>query len=562
MRCLSESPVDFLSLSCESLGLPYGYPVVFGGPFAMLGALFMWAFGMGSDGAYTLSSASFLGIALFSGYALIRRLGAGRAVAMGAAVTYLVSPTILGLQGFGGTFFGFALLPAYALADVLMIEALAKRRWATVAVAFVPFAGVKVFALFMDGYSFVAAGLISLALWAEWTLRKQRISKVRRFAGPGLLLGANLCAVAVYTAYESSDYGKPALPIFRALGLDLITLVSPSEFLWLAKEAGWAVNRSGLWGDGSNIHYNYIGFVCLALAMIALLSKATSRRTVALAIAGVVALVLSFGPALKLNEAGPPADGFPPSHASYVMQEGEALELPWSGLFTSVPGLDSMRATYRWFGVTRFVLIVLAALGASVLLGKGRVMQWTGAVLAILAVVELSPAFLRHASAYQSRRAQMEAFTEQVEPELVGASDVGDRVFFLNYDGSHNDWLVNYLAPAAGLSTYNAGGDKNYVLAAQRWPEEVVALAGSEVSSDDVHRALRSGRVDAVIVPFFHLRQDAYSWPPSSEKRVSIKEQYSEILGDSGLEVDTGEWLAVVTLGSSLDGGSTLSALE
>lgn len=546
MRCLSQSWQYLVSLSCESLGFPHGYAILTGGPHVALGAVLMWLPGVGSGGAYIFSSAVFLGFAFIGGYGLMKRLGAGWMVAVGASVTYLISPTIFGMQGFGGTFFGFALLPAYALADLLMIEVLEKRRWTTVAAAFIPFAGMKTLALFMDGYSFVAAGLVGAALWLEWAVRKGTVTRGRRFAGPGLLLGANLCAAGAYTAFESTDYGKPALAIFRGLGLDLVTLVSPSEFLWFAREAGWAVNRSDLWGDGSNVHYNYIGFICLALAVAALVRRPFPRRHGALALAGVAALVLSFGPALKFDVERPSADGVP-SHSAYAMPEGEALELPWSEVFVSLAGLDSMRATYRWFGVTRMVLILLAGLGVTALLKKGGATRVAAIVLAIAAVVELSPDFLGRAAAYRDRRTQMDEVTEQVEKDLVAASDAGDRVFFLNYDGSRNYWLSNYLAPAASLTAYNAAGDKNHALAAQEWPEEVAALAPADVSADDLNRALGSGHVDAVIVPFFHLRHDAYSWPPPEEKRVLVQEGFSDLLNDPRFAVDRRRWLAVVT---------------
>jgi len=64
----------------------------------------------------------------------MRRLGAGRLVALGTAAAYLLTPTMMGLRGFGGTFTGYTLLPAYALTDLLAIEAVERRRGKPLAV--------------------------------------------------------------------------------------------------------------------------------------------------------------------------------------------------------------------------------------------------------------------------------------------------------------------------------------------------------------------------------------------------------------------------------------------
>lgn len=541
IRCLSESFAAALTLSCDSLGLPYGYPILFGGPLVMLGALIMRVSELGSGDAYTISAAVMLTVALFGGYALLRRLGSGRIVAIATAVVYLVSPTILGLRNFGGTFFGFALLPAYAAADLLMIESLQSRSRRSMFVIIPLFAAVRLFALFMDGYSFMASGLVSIFLWVDWGLRSRGLSPWRRIAGLSLPLWVNALAVILYTLHASAHYGRPQLPVFRALGLDLVTLWLPRGATWFSQEIGW-IDRTVYWGDGSNYSFNYIGFACVLLVVLYLVFKPRCSRAIAIGAAGLVALVLALGPALKINEESPGREG----RERYYMPEGLAPELPWSDMFTTVPGLSSMRATYRWFGVTRMALIVMAGLGVSALAGKGRLTRVTAATLGLVAVIELAPDYLRQAAVYRDGRTQMEAFSHEVQADLVKATDRGDRAFFLSYDGYHNDWLVNYLAPAAGLKTYNAGGDKNHALASQQWPPGVSALARTPGDADALEEAFESADLDVVVAPFFHPGRDAAHWPPSDEGRAAAEAEFSDLLTDSRFDVVRRPWFAVI----------------
>ncbi|MEX2588150.1 MAG: hypothetical protein WD602_09200 [Actinomycetota bacterium] len=550
IRCLNQTGVSAFALRCEALGFPFGYPVLTGGPLVGVGALLMLIPGVGSGGAYIASSAIWLSIALGAGYFLVRRLGAGPVVALGTATVYLISPTVLGLHGFGGTFFGFALLPAYVLVDLAMGDALKSNGRGRALTVLAILLAVRVLALFMDGYSFVASALLGGLVWLDWALRGDDLRRSRRWGGPSMYLLGNLGAVALYMLHAQANYSRAPLALFRSMGLDVTTLWLPTRSLWFAKELGLAVNHSGLWGDGTNANHNYAGITCVVLAAAYLLLKPSDRRAVVLAAAGVLTLVLSLGPAFKVGEQRPPISGIP-THASYMMPEGEAVELPWGGLFTELPGLYSMRATYRWFGVTRMALIILAGLAVAEMIRRPGLARWTAVVLAAVAVVELAPDVAARASVYRENRREINVVSEQVEPQLRAVTKPGQRVFFLNYDGSHNDWMVNYLAPAAGLVAYNAGGDKNAALSRARWPEEVRALAEADVAADDLYRSFYSGHVDAVVVPFFHLRHAAYSWPPSIEQQLDARMSFDEILSDERFEVESQRWFAVVSLGGS-----------
>ena len=304
-----------------------------------------------------------------------------------------------------------------------------------------------------------------------------------------------------------------------------------------------ATDHSGLWGDSSNSMYNYAGLGCLVLAVAYLVRRPRHGRALALAAAGLVALVLSFGPALKVDAARFPGADF------YAMPAGQATELPWSHLLVTLPGLKSIRATYRWFAVTRLALVVLAGLGVAELArSRRRGLRLAAIVVGGAAVVELLPTvpyFVRVYRANYDDRAQVMA---QVEPDLQRALRPGERVFFLTYDGAHNDFLVNDLAPPAGVRAYNTGGDKNLMFAASRWPREVSALAQPGVSAAAVERALGSGRVDAVVAPYFHLQVNSAAWPPAPQTVAAARGAFTPILADRRLRVARYRWFATLRL--------------
>jgi len=503
-----------------------------------------------SGSAYSLAIGAFDAVALAGGYLLMRRLGAGWLVSLGTASAYLLTPTLMGLRYYAGTFTGYALLPAYILTDLLMIDAVQRRRGRALAVAAAGYAGVKTGALFMDGYSFIAGNLVSVLLWVAWAARA-RVATLRRVAGPVLLLGANIAALALYVGYVPDSEDSQPIWFLRSLGLDLVTLVSPSQFVWPAAHFGLTVDHPDLWDGGTSAPYNYVGLLCLGLALLGVTRRFRDPRVAAIALAGLLALVLSFGPALKVDIERPATSepyviaDLKDAERLAQMPERAATELPWSGLF-SLPGVNSMRATHRWFGVSRLALVILAGLGIAVLCRGSRRRRVLAVGLAAVAVAELAPNFPLLVSEYRRADSSMEAFASEAGGDLRAATRPGERVFFLNYDGRHNDWMVNSLAPAASLRAFNAGGDKNAAMAARRWPAEVRAMARPGVTGDDVARAFRAGRTDVVIAPYFHLLWGAYPWPPPNRLRAGARRIFAPIVGDPRFRVERRRWLAVI----------------
>jgi hypothetical protein len=534
MRCLRGMGREALSEWCNGYGVPKGYPFLTSGPFVLVGVALMYVTGASSYAAYLIAGATFDAVALAGGYGLMRMLGTGRAVALGAPAAYLIAPTTVGLHAFGGTFTGFALLPAYAFADLYAMKLVSKTGRKAVLATAVGYALLKTGALFMDGYSFVVSGLLSALLWAWWAARES-LPVRRKVAGVAIMAVGHLTAVAVYSLYTPEVVSSVPLDFFRSMGLDVATLVQPTDHIWAAHLFGIAWDHTDLWGDGTNSLYNYIGVVALGLAVMAVATRPREPHVPALAVAGAIAFVLSLGPSLKVDDSRPPLEGAP-TYDSYLMPSGAATaDLPWGGLFTALPGLDDMRAAYRWSGLTRLVLVVLAALMLDRLLRTRR------RVLA-----ESSPNVPALWAGWRDNHAQREAFTNDVVDDLDAATGEYERAFVLNPEGSYVDYLANYLAATTGIRTYNAGGDKNSALAAAAWPPEIRQLTVAHPGPGEVEAALAGGNVDVVIAPYFSLRLAAWSWPPTPSERDTARGAFAPILRDAGLAVHRYEWFATI----------------
>jgi hypothetical protein len=545
MRCMADKGIDALTSWCQAYGQPAGYPFLTSGPIVFLGWALMQSTGMGSHAAYALSGAAFDALALWGAYGLLRLLGVRRSVAVVAAVAYLASPTIVGLRDFGGTFTGIALLPALAWCDLMMIRAVERGERARVAVAAGGYAAARIFILFMDGYAFTLSALVAAALWLWW-LALGRAPVRTRLLGATVALGAQVVAVAIYRWYAPPIAGPDPIGAFRSMGVDLTTLVAPTRYIWGADLLGWASDHTQLWGDGTNSTYNYVGVLCAVLAGAAVIARWRQPYVPAFAAAGIVGLVLSLGPALKIDDVrGPLPERAGP--ASYVMPASEAtLEFPWDRVYR-IPGPAQMRATYRWSAVTRLALIALAAIAVNALLDRRR---WRVVVigLALVALVEMAPNVPLLVSQYRDHDRSRATVDATLIPEVRAAVGKDDSVFFVSPDGVYNDYLVNYLAPTVGFTTYNAGGDKNEAIARNAWPPPIADLAEPDAGADQVLAALRSRAVSVVVAPYFHLLWDAYQWPPSESSRQATVRRFASVLADRRLSVRRYHWFATLRL--------------
>jgi hypothetical protein len=544
MRCLGHMGASAFTSWCNAFGQPQGYPFLSSGPIVYLGWAVMKTTGMNSYGAYLLAGAAFDAIALAGAYGLLRMLGVRPLTALIAGVAYLISPTVVGMNAFGGTFSGVALLPAYALVDLVVMRVFQLGRTNAIAGAVIAYSAAKTFALFMDGYSFVFWSLISAALWLTCIADKD-LTRHRRVWALASVLGAHIVAVGSYSLYAPKVSMTSSLEVFRSMGLDVTTLFLPSHYVWGADLFGLATDHTDLWGDGSNATYNYLGIVCVGLAVFAAVTTWRRKHVVPFIAAGAIALILSLGPSLKVSDVRGPASRTPTVQSYLMPADAATADLPWARGYHA-PALEQMRATYRWSAVTRLVLILLAALAVDQL--RWRRSRFVASAVAVAALLELTPNVPRLLSEYRDHHRSRSAMTTAVVADLDAATMDGEVAFFISSDGTYNDYLANYLVPSAHLVALNAGGDKNSALASTSWPPSIDKLAQPGASRDRVAEALRSKAVDVAILPYFHLRWAAYEWPPTETSRVAALRRFAPILSDRRFETRRYRWFATVRL--------------
>lgn len=546
MRCLSNAGLHALTSGCDAVGSPVGYPFMSGGPIVYLGWALMETTRMSSYAAYVISGVLFDAVALAGAYGLLRTFRVHRAIALVAAVAYLISPTLIGMRDFGPTYTGIALLPALALADIWFVRLAERGGWNRLAIAAVVYCAIKTGLLFLDGYAFTMSVLMTAAIWVFYFAQPKALWSAKVVSAAAAVIIAHVAAVGLYRLATPSILGADPIAVFRSMGLDVKTLVLPTRYVWGPRLVGATWDHSQLWGDGTNSAYNYVGLIGLALAIAAVALRWRQRHVLPIAVAGVAALVLSFGPALKVGDV---RGSLPPRipGASYLMPESAATaELPWDRVYR-IPGPKQMRATYRWSALTRFALVLLAALTVDALWRRPR-RRALAVVVGLLAVVEVLPNVPLLVSLYRDYYRSQAAIDATVIPDLRAATKHNERIFFLSAGREDNDYLANYLASTAHVTTLNAGGDKNAFYATTGWPKAVARLARQSAGPAEARAALKSGAVDVVVAPYFHLRWAAYAWPPSETSRAGASRHFAPLLSASGLTVQRFRWFATLRL--------------
>jgi hypothetical protein len=545
IQCLHDRGFAITS-PCHAYGEPAGAPMLSAGPVALVGAVLYAVPWIGTYPAWLLAAWVTMALGLAGGYALARRIGLPPAVALGCAAAYLLSPAIIALAPLLGTAFGFLLLPAYVALDLWVADVLRRRGAHWLAYAAVGcLVVVRSCALFLDGYSFVVSAVLSAILIAGQLVAAGRLDR-RAVTTVAALAGANLAAYLLYTAYAPYDFGASDPALLRAMSVDVATLLRPTESWWFWAAAGADGGSLAYWGDVSNSAYNYLGvtLVLLALAGGAALGL---RRAAALVAAGLVTFVLALGPALKAGALNP-APGAQITYENYLMPEDAALaQMPWSAVYTDAPGIEQMRAVYRWLGGTRLILILLAGAGVAAMARHPRWGRAVAAAATIAVVIDVAPNVPEQARIHAEQRRAQVAMRAELRDPLLATLRRGERVFFAEAGMYGNPFLANYLAAQAKVRAYNVGGDKNLALAREAWPTSVQAIAVPGAGGPDaVVAALRSPDLDVVVVPFVDLRGAADAWPRPPEEVAAAEAAFAPLLTDPRLVVHRDRWFATL----------------
>jgi hypothetical protein len=555
-KCIQNSPGVF-NFACSNAGFPYGSPSTFGLPVNVLTVAASSGLHLSTLDAVRLAYGILLAIAFFGALQFFGKVTENRWIALLGAALFLASPIVSFEDGYGPLRIGFALLPTYAYVNLCAIDRFSRARIEPGAACLwlIALCATNSFAMFCDGYSFVMSLLLSGLLWATWLLDEFRgRTFVKAGAGSLVALTSVVIPLLLYKAYiPEAQYTPMPLDFFRGQGIDLYFLGVPSATTWVAKAMGLHHSVSGyqVYSDGPSSSLVYMGYSFLACGLICaslvFKYKLKDRKLVLpVLVIGLIALLLSLGPALKFHDLRPGSGGSI-SFTSYLMPAGKAtLELGTGWIYEHVPGINIMRALYRWQLLVRLALVTCAVSVLGLLVTRRR--RTIAAVLAIALLAETTPVFPPVVARGHANANMISQFNAQVVEDFRAHIAPRSKVLFLQLHpgASQNQYLASYICAEANLLCYNVGGDKAAELAANAWPAPVFELVAGENVSFNVHDILHSGLADAIVVPFFDLRMQAYAWPPRSFPRADVIAKLQKDFAQ--YDVQMTQWFALIKL--------------
>lgn len=544
-ECLRHTR-EAASTGCANFGHPEGSLKPFGLPASIVADRLF-----GGDQAVTPVEvrtvyAGFLMLAFALACALFRRVGGSWPLGVLGAALYLLAPIVQGQGEYGALQLGMALIPGYLLLDAWLFDAIRSRRRAMIAALLVLVLATRVFALFLDGYSFLFACALTTCCFAVSAFARDR----RR---PALLaLAAHVaCAGIAAWAYRlylpSEALEVMPLDFFRGAGVDVLTLVAPLRWHGLHGMIGLGldVTTDMAWGGRPALVGMFAGYSFL-LALVVLAWAAGTRRMPAprplatgILVAGAFALLLSLGPSLKVGDfRDPGADAT--AFDSYLMPESEAtLPLHTGWIYSHVPGIRNARVLSRWQVLVRLALVTGVLLVVGWLWRRDR--RALAVLLAAAALLEVAPNPVTLAGEGQRAAARASLIYDGYAAGFAQGVRPGEVALLLQlHDGaSDNEYAANILCARARARCYNAGGDKASVVVQAAWPEEIRALAaGGDRLAEQLRAAFDAGLVDIVVVPHFDLRYVVY---PRWENRVGQEEiagRVDAIAGGGGFVIE------------------------
>lgn len=556
MTCGSQSISALLEAKCAFVGGEAGGVFTTGSPVKIAGAVLFRMLAINIEWVFTMVGVMVISLALFGAYKLIRAMNVSRYVALASGGLYLLLPLTLSMQAFGGTYWGFLLLPASLYSVWRFLQVLPHMGWRGKVATAALWVLLSTFLLFMDGYSFFMYSLASGILLTVWAWGRWRQPYV--WLAGGMFILASVIAYFAYSSLiPSAGSWSSSIDLVRAMGLDIATLFIPAGSLWWVDLFNLRSSGMHLWGDGSNSSSNYIGLILLGLFIAGVYTarKKLSKLGTALLIVGSIAFVLSLGPSLKIHSERPPLSGSVVTHKSYLMPSSEAVVgLPTEALYQHAPGLQSMRAAYRWHIMTLLVLVVFAAVAVQALLNqKKTALAYT---LLALMCLEMAPSPLLVKAKIEAG-SQLARFNQNVIQPLETYIQPGERILFYPNAVGGNDYLASYIAPKLEAWTYNIGGDKSGAIAAPLRPSEVNGLLRTDdadasrrnKSGSRMENVLEKGFVDSIVVPKFDLRWDSYSWPPrSNDAQLRAQDVIQSAREEKALSIQEDEYFYIVSI--------------
>jgi hypothetical protein len=516
---------NLFDVYAHHIGQPQAAAIAFGLAGAWPASLLI-RLGLHPSDAYAGMAAAWLGLAMWSAYALALRFGARRAVALLGAVAWMSMPVIWIHASFSMLSMGIALLSFYFMAAfrLFLVQPGTTRITPAIALYF----SAAIVSVFMDGYTFMmfAVGASILLVYLLFT-RPDLRPALARMALPVHLLSFALAYGLFSTYVGRSTFNAEQIDFFRGWGLDLSFVAIPTKGkFWLPDLLGLSMERSDVnyFGDES-VWVTTFAAPVLVFGLFAWWCVRRRKPATGVLLVVLFGYYMALGPSLKINSTKPETLQLSHPRQQSVLMAPEFALGPTGNAWISetLPGFKVMRASYRWSALGVFGLWLLVMLCASRTEGKQR--PWLLA-LAVIILFNLPDLRKQWQLGVDNR-----SMFRQIDQDLVSGlrRDVrpAETVAFLPW---RNDFIVNYLAPRSDFRSFNIGGDKNLAMAQASWPEELKVLG--EIDAGKVPAAIKllmDGHADVLVLPYFHTLWSAHLWPCVAQTSARSKEQKDSV---------------------------------
>lgn len=490
----------FGEIFASNIGYPQAAPIAFGLSGAFVTSFFV-SIGVNSIDSYTIMNLFWIAVTFYGTYGLSKIFKLNFFEYLLVTLLWFSFSCLWNHLGYSMTSIGMILFPFYYYSFFKILQF---RRSSFGDGLF--FSCVTIVSVFMDGYTFIMFFFsVFLTSFLYCLFHKKKCRKVVFIAVPWGVFSF-LLSYFLYMSYIGKSTFQPSsMNFFRAWGGDISYLLIPSKGVyWLWDLLGLSNERLGElnFGDASVWTTTFILPIILVTSFIIYKNSKKSNIIVFFCFISIFALYMSLGPSLKFFSVRPLSEGLmmPEEYASFPT--GSEL------LYKYIPGVNVMRATYRWIVMFYFFqwLIVLYWLSLN---DNAKIKK--SLIIVTLIMINL-PNMKVRLDGYLDYRKQAEDINNSIALELSEDVSKGDIVAFLPYN---NDFLVNYLAPKLDIKTFNVGGDKNLSMARKMWPIYMKGFVFNSVDDgfyDRVLLLLLSKETNKVIFPYINFLSSAHDW--------------------------------------------------
>ena len=493
----------------------------------------MCLFGMDGINSYSMVGSLLAFGAVGGCYALARNVGVGRLLSLALAIAFL-SQTFFAVhtKGYGAAGFGFALLPAFCVFFQHLVNQ--QITCSSAAKSGLLVSIVMIFFAFLDGYSFVMAVASGVAIIAAYLICENANWR-RHLSSLGILASATGVAFLLYKEYVPA-VGLPGYPSseFAKYSVHIPSLFWPTtDFSILFDCFGLSERRPATTFVGAGVGNHETVFLSLTALVLAVACGFVALprvwRTVALLLI-VGGSIMAIGPVL------PESNGKITESQSVSSERAPLFRMPTYPLYTSVPGLDQMRATYRWIAVVKLGLWMLVCLFCGYLASRYAHGEALAFGLVALMILEVSANPFQQWTVGERQYKMADNLQRDLVLDLTAHVPSRSKLLVLPIT---NDFVVHSVAAKADIYTYNVAGDKNLLIAQSQRPDAIsqVAKAGPCLLNS-LSAAAEKGEIDFLAFRMFdsHRGLRGWIWPPTTaevDENQSVAMELSRHLPES-----------------------------